>query len=285
MTESDIFSATIPPLERRRMARSWLRSEQRKMLRTFRGLNFNEGPHRKSVTLVAYTFPSEDDEFDFVEFSIRQSWRCIGRLKTVIVADRRTTQLSTIERMFPSDIEIQIEPSLKPGDISSMSSDCIERLHERFSTPYCLIIQDDGFPINRNLDDFLGAYDYIGAPSVRDVPAQHFVDLTRCACLNGGFSLRSRHICDLAAKHWRFWRHLTRKGSLSHTEDVFYTKTACLNPLYRIKCRFPSSKIARRFSIPDFDGAVDIRGMKDMTFGVHGPTAIWQLTGGDLSTI
>ena len=285
MPKSDILNITIPPFERRRLARAWLRSEQQKMLPSLRDTVFKDGKLRRAVTLIAYTFPLNDYEFDFVEFSIRQSWRCLGRLKTVIVTNKRTAPISTIEHNFPHDIEIQIEPSLRPGDLSSMSSDCIERLYDRFSTPYCLIIQDDGFPINRNLDDFLYKYDYIGAPSVRDVPAQYLVDLTRCACMNGGFSLRSRHICNLAAKHWHFWRHLTRKGSLAHTEDVFYTKTACLNPLYRIKCRFPSSKIARRFSIPDFDGAVDIRGMKDKTFGVHGPTAIWQLTGGDLSAI
>ena len=55
---------------------------------------------------------------------------------------------------------------------------------------------------------------------------------------------------------------------LYHTLKMFfYTNIACRNPLFRLKYNFPSCKIARQFSLPDFDGAVDIRGMRNKTFG------------------
>ena len=233
--------------------------------------------HYEEVTLVTYTFPQDESEFDFIEFAIRQSWKCLGKLKTVIIADRMTETLRAFQAAASDDVDVQVEPLLKVGSIASMSSDCIERLYSRFSTPHCLIIQDDGFPLRDNLDEFLGKYDYIGAPTIRDIPVQVIVDLLRSECLNGGFSLRSRRICRDAARQWKFWRHFIKPGSHAHIEDVFYTKTACFNPLYRLRNRFPSSKTARRFSLPDFDGVVDIRTIEPKPFGVHGSCAAWQL--------
>lgn len=273
----NLLKSDLTSVERRKIARAWLRNEQRRMLPSLRGDALLPSPFQSDVTLITYTFPEDEDDFDFIEFAIRQSWRSLGILKTVIVADRMTARLSKFASAHPDFIDVQLESSLRPGDLSSMSDDCILRLHERFASRYCLIIQDDGFPINDNLGDFLGKYDFIGAPAVRDVPAQCLVDVFRCACLNGGFSLRSRRICRDAARQWKFWRHFVKLGSYAHTEDVFYTVTACRNPFYRIRNRFPSCRVARNFSLPDFDGLVDIRGMKGKTFGVHGPTAIWQM--------
>lgn len=274
---TDFFNRGKTPMERRIAARAWLQAEQRRRLPDLRSASPASSKFDKDVTLVTYTFPKDESDFDFIEFAIRQSWNCLGLLKTVIVADRMTPPLSQFKASVGDLIEIQVEPKLKIGDIASMSSDCIERLYTRFSTPYCLIVQDDGFPFRDNLGDFLGKYDYIGAPVVRDLPVQHLVDLLRCTQLNGGFSLRSHRICRDAANQWRFWRHLIKPGSTAHTEDVFYTKTACLNPLYRLRNRFPSSKTARRFSLPDFDCVVDIRNAAPKPFGVHGPCAVWQL--------
>lgn len=276
MSDNDIFDCMLSPHERRKTAKAWLRSEQRNALERLRKDVVPVSPYREAVTLIAYTFPEDEREFDYIEFAIRYSWRCIGRLKTVVIADRETETLRCFAESC-SDVEIQIESTLKPGSVSAMSSDCIERLHKRFSTKYCLIVQDDGFPLNSNLGDFLGKYDYIGAPTVRDVPEQYLVDIFRCACLNGGFSLRSKSLCEEASKQWKFFRKFVRVGSVAHAEDVFYTQTACLNPFYRFKFKWPSSKAARRFSMPDFDGVVDISGERDKVFGAHGHTALWQL--------
>jgi len=260
------------------MAREWLRAKQREMLPAMRCESCAPSRFRNDVTLVAYTFPTDEADFDFIEFAIRQSWHCLGRLRAVVVADRMTATIRRFADACSEDVEVQVEPSIRPGSITSMSHDCVVRLYTRFDTRYCLIVQDDGFPLRDNLEEFLGKYDFIGCPLVRDIPLQCLVDIFRIECLNGGFSLRSRKICQDAANQWnRYWRHLIKPGSEYHIEDIFYGKTACLNPFYRLRNRFASCKVARRFCLPDFDGILDIRNYEPKPFGVHGPTAVWQL--------
>lgn len=278
MTAFDVTDIGKTPLQRRKIAREWLHGWQRERLSIMREEKTAHSGFGDKVTLVAYTFPRDAADFDFIEFAIRQSWHCLGMLKVVIVADRETDFIKRFADTYPHDVDVQQEATLVPGSIASMSHDCVTKLHTRFTTPYCLIIQDDGFPIRDNLYEFLGKYDYIGSPVVRDTPLQHLVDIFRIECLNGGFSLRSRKICQEAANQWnRYWRHVLRPGDRLHIEDVFYTKTACLNPFYRFRNRIASCKDARRFSMPDFDGVVDIRNCRRKPFGVHGPTAVFQL--------
>lgn len=272
-----LFEPGRTAIENRNLARKWLRDYQRQQLPALRAADVPSSRFCEKITLIAYTFPRDESDFDFIEFAVRKSWECLGRLKAVIVANRMTDALRTFKESAPDIIEIQTEPSLKAGSIDSMSLDCIERLYTRFSTPFCLIIQDDGFPLRDNLDEFLDKFDYIGAPTIRDRPGQSICDLFRLTTLNGGFSLRSRRICRDAARQWKFWKHFIKVGKTPFIEDVFYTKTACRNPLYRLRNRFPSSKAARRFSLPDFDGVVDIRNVEPRPFGVHGPCAAWQL--------
>lgn len=277
MQESDILNPSLTHLQRRQIAKEWLRRFQREKLPELRREILHKSRFYDDVTIVAYSFPKDAHDFDFIEFAIRYSWQWLGKLKTVIIADRMTERLEKFKVSTQGGVDVQIEPSLIPGDIMSMSSDCIERLYRRFNTPYCLIVQDDGFPLNRNLGDFLGKYDFIGAPTCRDVPAQYLVDIFRCSCLNGGFSLRSKKICEAVSEQWRFFKHFVRIGSEAHAEDVFYTKTACLNLSYRIRFRFAPCKVARLFSMPDFDGVVDIRSFRGTVFGSHGHTAMWQM--------
>jgi len=89
----------------------------------------------------------------------------------------------------------------------------IRNLNSYVSTNYCLLIQTDGFVINPGLwtDDFL-KYDFIGAP-LSDYPAwlesqtsdfktkffENNFSESRWP-MNGGFSLRSKHLLELSAK-------------------------------------------------------------------------------------
>ena len=97
----------------------------------------------------------------------------------------------------------QVDKLQKPGS-NDYSEFCINELHKYIDTKFCLIIQRDGFISNyKNWDDEFLKYDYIGAPW----PPYH---LKRCKWIqdkknlnlvgNGGFSLRSKHILQLAAK-------------------------------------------------------------------------------------
>lgn len=223
------------------------------------------------VTILIYTFPkkgNEADAFGKIVASVEQTWKCCGKLKTVIVASHRFAEVEKFVADYPN-VELQIEPSLEHGNIRSMSLDCIIRLHTRFSTPYVLIIQDDGYPVREGLEEFVWKWDFIGAPSVRD-GRRRLMNLLGFPCLNGGFSLRSRRICKRAANAWnKWWRFFLNPSSRFFSEDTFYTLTACLGWGYRHGLKFASEKDAFRFAYDSLKGL--IAKPKDIdSFGVHG---------------
>lgn len=86
-------------------------------------------------------------------------------MKTVIVTNDSHRCVTDFAGRF-DNVEVQVESGLIPGKLESMSIDCLGRLHTRFATPYVLTVQDDGFPLWRGLDEFVGKYDYVGAPCV-----------------------------------------------------------------------------------------------------------------------
>ena len=245
-----------------------LRDWQRKRLPVLRDMNFASSRHVDSVTIVAYSFPEEDEgeAFEFVECAIRQAWFVLGMLKTTVVVHRRFPKVDAFASECANWVDVQVEPSLVPGNIESMSADCGERLHLRFTTPYCLVVQDDGFPLQDNLEEFLGKYDYVGAPYVRIAWWRSII----CAVLgmwvsNGGFSLRSKRICEAAAYWW------ARKYKACHpcektVDDLYYTKTLPLQHLpYRLKFNLADHKTALRFS---YDDIVD-QPIKALPLGFH----------------
>lgn len=247
-----------------------LREWQQLNLPALRQIKFEDSPY-KEVTTIVYSFPeieSEEEAFSGIEHAILQTWKCIGKLKTIIVISRRFPAVVSFASKW-NCVEIQEEPSLKPGSLSSMSLDCIQNLHKRFSSKWCLIIQDDGFPIKSNFDKFLGKWDFIGAPAVSD-SMRNITDFLGLTTLNGGFSLRSHKICKNAAHSWRFfWRYFLPMGNRLMAEDVFYTFIARLSPLYRLRHRFPNSKEAFAFSCDTLDGYIAIPPKSD-PFGFHG---------------
>ena len=227
------------------------------------------------VTILIYTFPSKGNEaepFAKIVASIERTWKHCGKLKTVIVASHSFAEIESFAAEH-SNVELQIEPSLVPGDIKTMSMDCIRKLHTRFSTPYVLIIQDDGFPIRSGLEEFVGKWDYIGAPSVRD-GRRRFMNTLGFPCLNGGFSLRSRRICVRAANAWnRWWRFFLSPSHRFFSEDTFYTLTACLGWGYRHGLKFPREQDAFRFAFDSLKGLIaKPEGVKP--FGIHGHSTI-----------
>ncbi len=224
------------------------------------------------VTLLIYWYPRPDADgrrpTEGCEFALRQSLTVLGRLPTVIVTDRRWAELEALAEALGA--EIQEEPSLTPGDIWSMSLDCIARLHSRFTTKHVLIVQNDGVPLRDELDAFLG-YDFIGAPCVTEGWKETVADLLGITVLNGGFSLRSRRLCRAVAWRWAMlWRYILKPGDKSLSEDIFYTRTLRLWDLYyRLRYRFAPSRVARRFSVECLDGAIPVA-REANPMGFHG---------------
>lgn len=230
-------------------------------------LDYGTGPD--SVTVLCYYWGAEavhpDTQFYRIESAFRETWLNCGMMKSVVVTDKPTEPLNNFAEKFPC-LEIQIEPSLVPGNLYTMSADCDSRLVDRFSTRDLMIIQDDGFPLRKGIEDFIGKWDYIGAPYVRDrflprMAARLFNHWT----MNGGFSMRSHRCCELAAKYWK--EEFSTYGDVHAVgEDAYYTETLIrLRSEYRRTMRLADNRTAIRFA---WDSIVPYN-IKTQPFGFH----------------
>lgn len=222
------------------------------------------------VTVLTYSFPKPGDEFcafGRVAHALTETWRHCGNLPTVVVADRRFAALDDFSVKHPS-VQVQLEPALVPGDIQSMSDDCNSRLADRFNTEYVLIVQDDGYPLRSGLEEFVGRYDFIGAPYVRDIWWKNAIcGLLGCWVQNGGFSLRSKRICKAASEYWRRDYAVRLRGSRDAAEDLFYTKVLPLQEFsYRRRFRLATNRESLRFA---YDAAVPVEMPDICPFGFH----------------
>ena len=226
-----------------------------------------------SVSVLAYHFWEEDrfdTEFVFLECAILKTWRFCGMMKTILVVNLVTKGLKTFAERYAGWVEIQIEPSLIPGNIFTMSADCNCRLHSRFSTDNVLIIQNDGFPIRCGLDEFIGKWDFIGAPYVRNKWWLQAADkVINCRVCNGGFSLRSHKICEMASFYWNK-RFKSFPDCRETSEDIFYTQTLPNKVRAYRKCvQLPRYSDAIRFA---YD-AIFPYTEPIVPLGFHGPRA------------
>lgn len=271
-----VFDRKIQDKDKIAICRKWLYVWERHNLESLRKASFSPSKWRGRITLLIHSFQPNEEMFYASEFSILHTWKLLGSLPVVIITDRETAQMSSFSNRFPDDVSITISPDLKRGDILSLSRDCLKNLDKYFNTPYCLIIQDDGFPIRDNLDEFLGKWDYVGAPCVRDLPRQYIADILLKDCLNGGFSLRSHTLCAATTKAWSKWgRRMLGFFGWPMIEDWFYSIFSRYNPFHRIRFRFPWASQARRFSVMDLMGAEDVRNLKFVPLGLHGPTTVY----------
>ena len=100
-------------------------------------------------------------------------------------------------------------------------------MHKHFNTNPVLLCQYDGFIIKPGLwDDCFLDYDYIGACWPDQIVG------------NGGFSLRSKKICNFIAK---------QKITQFHPEDVVYCRTY-KNIAEKMGLKFAPSSIAKKFA-------------------------------------
>ena len=230
-----------------------------------------------NVTVLCYIYRSEEQvekSFEYTKCAIFETWRHCGMMKTVLVVNRVHPQIRDFAERFSPWVEIDAESELRPGDIDCMSTDCNSKLYLRFSTPYVLIVQDDGFPLRSGLEEFIGRADYFGSPFRRRTwKGMLASSLFRHCPANGGFSLRTRKICELAAKYWsRFYRD--RKFTAEQVEDIFYTDTLPRRFWkYRLAVKMANPRLAAQFS---YDGCVP-ENIIDSPFGFHSARAFAEL--------
>ena len=231
---------------------------------------YSKGPD--DVTVLAYHFWNEDgydDAFSRVECAIREAWLHCGLMRTVLAVNCVRPCVERFAAAFPC-VEVQVEESLVPGEIFTMSADMNGKLHRRFSTPYVLVVQNDGFPLRPGLGEFVGKWDFIGAPYVRPTWWKQMIcRLANCRVQNGGFSLRSHDICEQAAFYWK--KYSAIGDCTNASEDMFYTKFLPLKERsYRRRFRLAPFRDSISFS---YDAIVPIAVPKIMPFGFHGTSA------------
>lgn len=180
------------------------------------------------VTVITYIYGGAnyvDNHFYQIENAIRETWFHLGFLKAIIVTSDLTPTLEDFGLRFKNWVRIDICNNLVGGDLYAYSRDCIQHLHERFTSPYTLFIHPDGFPLRSGIEEFIGKYDYIGAPWPENkddwigkifLSQENFVG-------NGGFSLRSHAICEAAAYWYNQGFKFIPNIFLMH-EDYFFTR-------------------------------------------------------------
>lgn len=261
--------STIDKLEKINILRLW----QRKKLAEYAATPVFQKIGPTNVSVLCYFYRPEmqvEEMFPYTKCAIFETWRHCGIMKTILVTDRLHPQIQEFANQYPNWITIQTETALRPGDIDCMSTDCNSKLHLRFTTQYVLIVQDDGYPLRKGLGEFIGKADYLGSPFRRRTWKGILANLLLRHCpANGGFSLRSRKICELAAEYWS--KHYSGKPfTPEQVEDIFYTDTLPRRFIkYRLATKIAGPKLAARFS---YDGCVP-ENIIDSPFGFHSARA------------
>lgn len=203
-----------------------------------------------NVTLLAYFFWNDErieTKFFAIECAFLCAWKSWGMMPSVLVVNKVTEAMKKFASHY--GVRLQVEATLT-GGLKSMSIDCIKNLYKRFETEYVVIIQIDGMPVNSGIDKFLGMkYDYVGAPWPGHCHRKDLFPYPKYAVGNGGFCIRSKRICEQAARVYNlFWRYLPYNWLVG--DDVFYCKTMpFLSRYWRCNFKFPSREEALRFSV------------------------------------
>ena len=235
-------------------------------------------PGSADITVITYIYGGADyinDHFYEIENAVRETWYHFGFLKTVVVTSEATPTIQKFCVTFGELVRVDICRSLIGGDLYAYSRDCIQHLHERFSTPYMLFIHPDGFPLRNGIEDFVGKYDYIGAPwpAGKDdwlgrllLSQENFVG-------NGGFSLRSHSICEAAAYWYKRGFKLIPNIFLMY-EDYFFTRVLTKYvSSYRNRFNIAPPAEAAKFALEKFEARPTVAPL-----GFHSAMAFQRLT-------
>ena len=241
-------------------------------------------PGPSEVTLLCYFVKpaaAAAEAFPALECAVRETWRHCGFLRTVFVADRDVPEIRAFAEPFGPWVELQVEPSLDPARPATVHRDANSRLASRFRTPRVLIVREDAFPVRPGLGSFLDDWDFVGAPITGGGLLSSLVHaLFNTHVMDGGFSLRSRRLCEAACAEWNA-RHGAKPWRADWAENLFRTKyLPRVSMAYRSAMRFPVPWEALRFS---WNGASQVRGSVP-PFGFSGAKAFkWLLDSGKVS--
>lgn len=163
----------------------------------------------------------DNHNYELTEFAITKTLENVDCKKVIVMSD---------QNFLPQYDFVSIS---KDFDIFQYNQIILKGLNQYIDTEYLMIVQWDGFPVNKNLwtDQFL-EYDYIGAPWWDNVVG------------NGGFSLRTKKLLK-ALEDPEI--QITDKNEIGEDVAICRTHRKRLEQAYNIK--FAPLKIADRFSV------------------------------------
>lgn len=237
-------------------------------------------PCSSDVTLIT-AWLWRDERFDLLLDSllaaILMAWRFCGRLPVVLLVNRETPALLKMAQDW--GVRLLVEPQIQGGggNGKTLNRDAIMNLPKRFDTEYLLSFQNHAFPIRDGLSDFLGRFDFIGAPWTfgKDDWITRFLLPHRGDVGNGAFSIKSRRLCEMTA-----WYYQRKYKWLPHCylviDDYFIGKTLpSFEKRYRETIRIASPEVAATFSLED--NVALHESLHARPFGFHGPAAFAHL--------
>ncbi|MBM4162918.1 MAG: hypothetical protein FJ222_00495 [Lentisphaerae bacterium] len=247
-------------------------------LPALKSLSFTS-PCSPDVTMLTHWLWG-DDRFDSLLDSllaaILMAWSNCGRLPVVLVVNRVTPRLEKLATEW--GIRLMIEPTMRGGggNVRDLNRDAILNLHNRFDTDFVLTFQNHAFPLRPTLLDFVGKYDYIGAPWAfgKDDWITRWMLRHRHDVGNGAFTLRSRKLCETTAFYFRKYRYFPH--CYLFNDDYFICKTLpSWESAYRETIHIASPEAAAAFSLED---NMEIHSRLNATpFGFHGCSAFRHL--------
>lgn len=213
-----------------------------------------------------------DSRLDGLLGAILTTWSHIGRMPVRLLVNRTTPKLEKVAGDW--GIELLLRPEFKGGSgaAKDLNRNVICHLADWVDTEYILTIQDHAFPLRAGLEEFIGEWDYVGAPwEDTDDWITRLLLPRRGLVGNGAFTLRSRNLCDRAAyyfkKHFRFLPHCYLV-----IDDYFIGKTLpSWERNFRKEVRIADPVTAAKFALENNRKLQDDFGR--LPFGFHGPDA------------
>ena len=211
-----------------------------------------------NVTLVCIDDKDTDTARDIVK----------GLLKFIEFADAKifaSTEGEYVAKVEPID------------SISKYNEFVINDLHEHVDTPFMMIVQVDGYPINFKAwtPEFL-EYDYIGAPWTWAPVEQRLKICPTGGCVgNGGFSIRSKKIMEMVAREFDYQHYnnhfkkneaLNRRRRNNGLAEDEYVCRKINKELKQKGIKFAPCELAKYFSVEN--------GAYTGQFGFHGGSTI-----------
>jgi hypothetical protein len=236
-----------------------MRDWQLKHLATFSGVSF-VNICSMPITIVVWHYWKEDkfdSEFDYIEMAIRETWKHLGLMKTILVVNRITKRIEHFCEQFSGWVKIEQRKELEPGSLYSMSYDAIKNMHRRVDTDYVLNVHPDGWALRPGMEEFIGKYDYIGSPWAEWQKPNRIGKLLLKGGKyvggvgNGGFSLRSKKLYEVGAWYYnRKYKYIP--DCFLFYEDIYYTMfLPSYERMYRDIMHIAPPEVAAQFALED----------------------------------